>query len=162
MASQITHNWTIYSEACLNGELRNITDPHCRPFVRGIHWWPVNSQRTSNTESMSMLWSWRNHPLGSTRVTIKWTIVLLCFVSYFITSSAHQIFLLIYQFWVGMLLGSRWRQSFMRGIHWTPALQETSNEDSVSMSWPQHLQLCNVLSFLDNIKLDWDWEFTKT
>ena len=46
MASQITSLATVYSTVYLGGDQRKHQSSASLTFVRGIHWWPVNSKQT--------------------------------------------------------------------------------------------------------------------
>ena len=61
MASQITGVFIVYSTVCSGAVQRKYQSSESLTFVRGIHWWPVNSpaKRASNTQNVS-IW-WRHH-----------------------------------------------------------------------------------------------------
>ena len=62
MASQITCVSSVCTTVCSGGDQRKHHGSASPAFVRGIHWWPVDSppwQRASNAENVS-IW-WRHH-----------------------------------------------------------------------------------------------------
>ena len=56
MASQITSLAIVYSTVYSGADQRKYHSSSSLAFVRGIHRWPVNSQRASNTENISNWW----------------------------------------------------------------------------------------------------------
>ena len=59
MASQITGVLIVYSTVCLGVDQRKHQSSASLAFEQEIHQWPVNSQRASNAENVS-IW-WRHH-----------------------------------------------------------------------------------------------------
>ena len=60
MASQISSLIIVYSAVYSGTDQRKHLSSASLAFVRGIHWWPVNSpQMASNVEDVS-IW-WRHH-----------------------------------------------------------------------------------------------------
>ena len=62
--SQITGVMIVCSTFCLGADHRKHQSSVSLAFVRGIHRWPVNSQRASNAENVS-IW-WRHHHRSTT------------------------------------------------------------------------------------------------
>ena len=77
MVSQITSISVSFSTVCSGADQRKHQSAMSLAFVRGIHWWPVNSQhkRASNGENVSIWWCHHDKKINkfpTTDVHCRW------------------------------------------------------------------------------------------